>query len=423
MLRTSKRVRVNKSALAAAILGAMAAAAPFSAALAQQDKEVQRAEQATQQQSQQTFSTGGMRWAFKPYVESEAGYDSNPDNSFDEDGTSLLKLEAGFKATAETESEFYKLAVRGRFIDYHDLPEDIRHRADFRASLDTTIVLSKSETLYAGTYFLRDLISLARADIGNSYLEYALKKDDFRVKLQAKSHVEHNFDNDSQLAGESFDNFSVSRARAFDYARSDGQINVLTFTRSWLQPFAIFDYGNINYYNQVAGASIDRDANEFYAIGGIRLQPASNFRIDAGYRYNYRDMDDQNFSQEEKGYIDLNVFWKPIDTLKVTGIVERHFDEPSSSFGIVEDVKSYGTVVDWDFARDWRLTATGFYDREETVGVDRLDKKYTGTLAVTHYTSQNMEVFLSTLFKHVEEDFTGDSYNRYKVGAGVRLKF
>lgn len=364
-----------------------------------------------------------MRFAFKPYVEVEGGYDSNPDNFFDEEGSSLLKLEAGFKATAETASEFYKLAVRGRFIDYNDLPEDIRHRSDLRASFDSTIVLSESETLYTGTYFLRDLISLARADIGHSYVEYALKKDDYRIKIESKSHVEHNFDNDAQRAGESFDDFSVSRARAFDFHRSDASINVLTFTRSVLQPFAIFDYGNINYYNQQAGASIDRDANEFYAIGGVRLQPASNFRIDVGYRYNNRDMDDRNFSSDQNGFIDINMFWKPIDTLKITGIVERHYDEPSASFGIVEDVKSYGTVIDWDLAQDWRLTATGFYDREDTIGDDRLDKKYTATLAVTYYANPNTEWFLSTLFKHVDEEFSGDSYDRYKIGAGARLKF
>lgn len=410
--------------LAAALFCGLAAVVPFSNAHAQQqDKEVQRAEQASQAQSQPSFSAGGMRLAFKPYVEAEAGYDSNPDNFFEEDGSALLKLEAGFKLTAETASEFYKLAVRGRFIDYHDLPEDIRHRSDLRVSFDSTIVLSESETLYTGTNFLRDLISLARADIGHSYTDYVLKKEDFRIKVGTKSHVEHNFDNDEQRADETFDDFSVSRAKAFDFYRSDVSINVLTFTQSWLQPFAIFDYGNINYYNQQAGASIDRDANEFYAIAGVRLQPANNFRIDVGYRYNNRDMDDRNFSREENGFVDINMFWKPIDSLKITGIVERHFDEPSASFGVVEDVKTYGAIVDWDFAQDWRLTATGFHDREDTIGDDRLDKKYTATLAITYYQNQNMEWFLSTLFKHVDEEFTGDSYDRYKIGAGAKLKF
>lgn len=389
---------------------------------AQQDKEVQRAEQAVQDTSPASYSSGGTRFQFKPYVETEGGHDSNPDNLFDEDASAFVKIETGLKATAETPTEFYKLTLRGRFIDYSELPEDIRHRTDFKAALDTEFVLSDQETLSAGTYFLRDLISLARADIYHSYLEYALRAQNYRIKVGAKSHVERNFDDEEQ-GSDSFDDFSVSRAQAFDFSRSDGQVNILTFTQSIVQPFAILNYGNIDYYNQVEGVSIDRTSNEFYAIGGIRLQPNKSFRFDLGYRFNDRDIDNNTFSHEQNGYLDINMFWKPFEALKITGVVERHFDEPSTSFGIVEDVKTYGMTFDWDLAEKWRLTGTSYYDREETVGDDRLDKKFTATMALTYYATDNLEVFLSTLAKHVEEEFSGDSYDRYKVGAGARFKF
>ena len=391
-------------------------------ASAQQDKEVQRAEQAVQQQSPSSFYSGGTRFQFKPYVETEGGHDTNPDNLFDKDGSAFVKLETGLKATAETASEYYKLTLRGRFIDYPGLPGDIEHRTDFKAGLDTEFVLSDNETLSAGTYFLRDLISLARADIYHSYLEYALRAQNYRIKVGAKSHVEHNFDDEVQ-GNDTFDDFSVSRAKAFDYARSEGQLNVLTFTQSWMQPFAILDYADIDYYNQVEGASIDRTSREFYGIGGLRFQPDKNFRIDVGYRYNDRDMDDDNFTHERNGFVDVNLFWRPFDGLKITGVVERHFDEPSASFGVVEDVKTYGATFEWDLAEKWQLTGTGFFDREETIGDDRLDKKFTATMALTYFASDNLELFLSTLAKHVEEEVSGDSYDRYKAGAGARFKF
>lgn len=388
----------------------------------QQDKEVQRAEQATQAPSPVSFYSGGTRVQFKPYVETEGGYDSNPDNLFEEDGSAFVKLEGGLKATAETATEYYRLALRGRFIDYSDLAEDIRHRTDFRAEIDTVLSLSDQETLSAGTYFLRDLISLDRADIYHSYLEYALRQQSYRIKVGARSHVEHNFDDDVQ-GSDSFDDFSVSRAKAFDFARTDAQLNVITLTQSQWQPFAIFDHANIDYFNQVEGASINRTSNEFYVIGGVRYQPSRDFRVDVGYRYNDRDIEDKTFTHERNGFLDINMFWKPFDALKITGLVERHFDEPDTSFGIVEDVKTYGMVVDWDLAEQWRLTGTGYYDREDTIGDDRLEDKYTATMALTYYAADNIELFLSTLAKHVDEKFSGDSYDRYKAGAGARFKF
>ena len=161
-----------------------------------------------------------------------------------------MKLEGGLKASAETANQYYGLTLKGRFIDFMDFEKEIQHRTDFKAAVDTSFNLSETSTLKAGTYFFRDLISLARADIYHSYLEYALRMQDWRLKALAKSHVEHNFDDEEQN-DDDFDDFSVSRAKAFDYSRSDGQVSLITFTRHWLQPFVIYDYANIDYYNQV----------------------------------------------------------------------------------------------------------------------------------------------------------------------------
>ena len=395
---------------------------PSTGALAaDKNKDIERAEQATQKTQDGGPFTSGTGFQFRPYIEAEGGYDSNPDNLFNQDESSFLKVEGGFKAIYETSREYYRLDVKGRYIRFEDLDEDIRDRNDFKAALETSYILSSTETLSTGSYFLRDFISLARADIYHSYAEYALRQDNWRINLQGKTHVESN--DDDAGAGDGTDDFNVSRGKAFDFARTDGQVNVLTFTQQWLQPFAILDYANIDYYNQISGASIDRSATEFYGIAGVRIQTAKNFRIDVGYRYNNRDIEDQIFGREVNGYFDINAFWKPIDTLRFTGIIERHFDEPGSSFGIVEDVKTYGVTFDWDLAEKWRLTGTGYYDREDVVGEDRLDKKFTSTLALSYYPNDNTELFLSGLAKWVEEEFSGDSYDRYKIGAGARLKF
>lgn len=408
-------------AAVAAVLTMLGTAVPALAV----DEDEERAAAATEQKDTSPGSAveiGGVSYRWRPYIETEGGYDSNPDNLFSEDGTSFLKLEGGLKASAETANQYYGLTLKGRFIDFMDLDEDIQHRTDFKAAVDTSFNLSETQTLRAGSYFLRDLISLARADIYHSYLDYALRTQDYRLRFEVKSHIEHNFDDEEQ-GDLSFDDFSVSRAKAFDFARTDGQMSLLTFTRFWLQPFVIYNLANSDYYNQVSGVSIDRNADEQYGIAGARLQFDKTFRIDVGYRINDRDFDDQTFREFTTDYIDVNVFWQPVDTVRITAIVERFFDEASTSFGLADDVKSHGVTLEWQFSPKWRLAGTTYYDIEDSIGEDILYKKLTSTLSITYDANDNLEVFLSTLGKWVEEEDSGDTYDRYKAGLGARLKF
>ncbi len=391
---------------------------------AKADDEEMRAAAATAAQAKGPgFSSqwGDFSVTWKPYVETEAGLDTNPDNLFDQDGSGFVKLETGMRATMERAKEFYALTLKGRFIDFRDLEWD-QHRPDFKAALDTSFTLSQTETLTAGTYFLRDLISLAAADIYHSYVEYAVRTDTFRIRLTGKNHTEHNFDNREEWA-EIFDGFEILSPQAFDYARSDGKLSVLTFTQGMLQPFLIYDFGHIDYYSQRRTASLDRDATEHFGIGGLRFQPDPNFRVDVGYRLNTRDFEDRKTTHKRTDFVDINVFWQPVATLRVTGVVERYFDEATTAFGIADDVKTYGTTFEWDLDPKWRATGTAYYDRVTPVGDTLSFDKVTTTASVTHYWDKNIELFVSGLAKWVDEDSTGESYDRYKIGTGVRVNF
>ncbi len=392
------------------------------------DEEVRAAAALAKNQPQQSgpgfvWQRGGSKYTWKPYVETEAGVDTNPDNSFNEDGTGFVKLESGMKATLEHAKEYYALTLKGRFLDYHQLEfDDEHHRKDFKAALDTKFTLSDTDSIGAGSYFLRDLISPARADIVHSYLDYARRTDDYRVKVLGKNHTEHNFDNDVQ-GTRKFDDFAVTRAKAFDYSRSDAQVNVLTFTRNMLQPFLIYDFGYIDFYNQVEGASIDRDATEHFGVAGVRFQLDKNFRIDAGYRRNFREFDDPVITSDDNGFIDVNMFWQPFDNLQLTAVIERFYDELTSSFGVVDDVKSYGATFDWTFMPRWRLTGTTYFDDETALGDTIHYHKLTSTMSLTHDVNDHLELFVSGLSKWVDETVSDDNYERFKVGTGARWKF
>jgi hypothetical protein len=369
-----------------------------------------------------TYQSGASTLRIKPYIETESGYDSNTDNLFDEDPSAFIKLEGGIITSLDRPNESYVLSLKGRFIDFLDFDADIAQRTDFRAAFDATIKLSDTETLTSGLYFLRDLISPARADIYHSFTEYAYRTSTYRIKVLGKNHLESNFDNDAQ-GTDTFDAFSVSRAKAFDYLRSDGQLSALIFTQGIVQPFAIYDFGNVNYYNQLSGASIDRDATENFGIAGVRFQPDKNFRIDVGYRLNDRNFSGVAVQHDTNSYLDINMFWQPVEAVKITGVVERFYDEATSAFGFVDDVKSYGMTVDWTMAPKWRMAGSAYYNREEAIGDAVVENKVITTLSVTYDVNDHLEVFTSALGKWVEEDFSGDSYDRYKIGLGARLKY
>lgn len=420
--QSSCRYKVARIAAAAGIAVTTLAVSPAQA----DDEEVRAAAALAQNQVQKTGAgfvrqVGDATYAWRPYIETETGVDTNPDNSFDPDGSTFIKVESGMKATLERAKEYYALALKGRFIDFMQLEED-QQRSDFKAAIDTRFTLNSNETVSAGSYYLHDLISLARADIFHSYMEYALRTDDYRVRFLGKNHTELNLVNDQQ-GTEDFDDFIVSRSKAFDYSRSDAQVNVLTFTRFMLQPFMIYDFGHIDFTNQFAGASIDRDATEHFGIAGIRFQLSRDFRVDVGYRHNFRDFGDATFTKTDNGFIDVNVFWQPSKDLRITGVIERYFDEATSSFGLVDDVKSYGMTFDWNFEPQWRLAGTVYFDDETPVGDTLHYHKLTTTMSLSYDVNDHLELFVSGLGKWVEEQVADESYQRFKIGSGARIRF
>ena len=367
-------------------------------------------------------SVPGTSVTYKTYIEGEGGYDTNPDGLFQKIESPFEKIEGGLRVTAKAPQQSYELFLKAREVHFDNLERE--NRWDLKVGLDTSFDVTGKARLNFGSYFLRDFFSFDKVDILQSYGEYALREDNYRVKLEAKSHVERNIGDDVFLPGDVLDDFNVSKGEAFDYARTDGKISGIIFTKSMLQPFAIYDFGNVSYYNQVAGASIDRDANEQFAVAGVRVELDKTFRVDIGGRYNHRDFEDINVVRHfDKGFIDINAYWQPTDAFKATLTVERFLKEPSTSFGLADDVRSIGATADWKFDEKWRLNLAGYYDRVEAIGDDRRYNKFTTTASITYEPTSSMEIFLSGLAKWVDEEVTGRSYSRFKIGSGVRYKF
>jgi hypothetical protein len=362
----------------------------------------------------------GTSIVYKTYIEGEGGYDSNPDGLFRKVASPFEKIEGGLRVTAKQPNETYELFLKAREVHFDDL--DIENRWDFKVGVDTTFDIGSNQRLAFGTYYLRDFFVIDRAEIGHSYGEYVLKEPDYKIKIEGRSHIEHNL-TDTIQGNQSIDDFTVSKSSAFDYSRIDGRISAIGFTKSMVQPFAIFDFGNIDYYNQEPGASINRNSQEEFVVAGLRFDFDKTLRVDVGGRYNHREFDDTFVRPKDNGFVDINAYWQPVEAFKATLVIERYFKEPSTSFGVADDVRTVGLTADWQMDKQWRLSLGGYYDRINAVGDDLRYNKYTATASLTYEVSSSAEIFLSALGKWVDEEFFDDSYNRYKIGSGVRIKF
>jgi hypothetical protein len=194
-------------------------------------------------------------------------------------------------------------------------------------------------------------------------------------------------------------------------------------TKAMFQPFMIYNFGDVNYYNQVAGASINRDARDQFGVAGVRIEFDKTFRVDVAGRINHREFDDVDITRFTRGFVDINAYWQPTNSFKATLVIERFIKEPATSFGLADDDRAVGLTADWQIDPKWRMSWAGYYDRIEAIGDDVRYNKYSTLLSLTYEPTKNYEIFVSGLGKWVTEEVSGDSYSRYKIGSGVRFKF
>lgn len=367
------------------------------------------------------ISVPGTTVKYNTYIEGEGGYDSNPDSLFRQAGSPFERVEGSFKVTSTTATETYDFTLKGRDIQFNDL--DDSNRWDAKATINGSLVVGQGQKLSLGTYYLRDFVALDKLEVVHSYGEYAVTGDDYRVRLETRSHIEHNLGEDVRGLKQIQDDFDVSRGAAFDYSRTDGRVSAIAMTKAMLQPFMIYNFGGLDYFNQASGASIDRSARDQFAIAGLRFEFDKTLRVDVGGRVNHRDFDDKAISTFTRGFVDINAHWQPTQAFKATLVIERFLREPTTSFGLADDVRSVALTAEYRIDPLWRINAAGYYDRVEAVGDDFRYNKYSTTMSLTYEPNKSYEIFVSGIAKWVTEEVSGESYTRFKIGSGVRFNF
>lgn len=354
------------------------------------------------------------------YVGVEGGYDSNLDNRVIRTGSAYEMLQAGLNGNFKvTEQESYSLSLRARNYWYNDL--NLSDRYDVDAAVGARYDFSNETSLKVGTSWVRDAITVYRTDIFKSYADLVHETVETRLRLKFDSRTELSFA-DQKPGTLDPDVFSVTRNKAFDFTKNGGTASLLIFRKQFLAPFIIGNATNIDYFNQDPNPAIDRNANEYWGVAGVRVTLSPSLYVDAGARANRRDFDDLLFRHFSSSSFDARMNWKVSNDLTLNAVFERVIREPTTSFGLADDVKTYEVRLDYK-SGPWTLYAKAFLDEMRPIGDNFNFKKYNWGLGVINALNQSTDIYADYSGKYAKDSISGDSYTRNSAGAGIKIKF
>jgi Putative beta-barrel porin 2 len=346
------------------------------------------------------------------FAATEAGFDSNLDNLFVPHGSPFELMQFGASgAYKPTDSSAYSFYASGRDFWYNDLAQPQRYDVD--AAVGARYDLSSNTALKLGMSYYKDAISLDQFDIYKGFADLVNEGESYRLRLKLDSRTEVST-NESPFFG--------IRDKDFDFTKNGATASLLMMRNMMIAPFIIGNYTNIDYFNQLANASIDRTAREFWGTAGARFTFNPGFFVDLGARYNHRDFADQAISQFSSTFYDARLTWRINDGLTLNGVVERQIKEPTTSLGLADDVTTY--EVGFDQRIDlWTIRGRAFLEHVEPIGDAFNFYRYNWFLGLGYQLSKNAELFAEYLGRHVTENINDAAFERTRVGAGIRVSF
>lgn len=358
---------------------------------------------------------------YLPYAEIGGGYDSNLDGRVLEQGSHFVKAEAGLRIDRKTADSAYSARARVRKYEYEQL--DVPHRWDLDAALGAEFFLSPLSSLKFGTSYYRDKIALDAVDIYSSFADYQVRSDSYKARLKLLSSTQLATNDTLDPATTDPDVFDVARGRAFDHTRNGGEVSVLLFPKSIVAPFVFAGAFDVNYFHQAPNPSIDRNANYFFGVAGLRFNLTPSFFVDLGVRRNERFFEDVDVSHFDATAFDARLEWRVDATLKVKGVIERDVRETTASFGLADDAMKYRVTLEKKLGDKLFVIADAYFDDVRPIGDNIHYRKYTAKLTGSYKATPNLEYYVEGLARQVQELNFNSEYSRLRLEAGARLKF
>ena len=359
---------------------------------------------------------------FSPTMTMESGHSSNPDELFANAKGSLYGLTNGTAVIGFLNSTgATTLTFRGTLLQYDG---DIANssRWDAGLALDNAYAIATNTVATFGAYYLRDEIAFVPSDNEGAYGQLAYKDADFetfgRLKLDQIGYL-------GRVSSTTADPIALLFAQPsqFDVQRVEGVSGFIFGPQARIGFYGELGGANLDYYSQAVENLLDRDATELWATGGLRFNLHPSLVVDAGWRVNARQVEDRQVDDPSTSYFDGKVTWTPVANLSFVAEVDRAFVEPVSSVAVAGDKIHYGASVVYQARPDLEIAANLRHDQIEQIG-DDLDYHETElSLSVAYQWNEKATIYGLIGNEHVEEQVTGQSYDRLQVGAGTKIRF
>ena len=383
--------------------------------LAAQERE--RQAQPSPQPAPETSGAGG---GVQFFAATQAGFDSNLDNRFLSRSSPFEMLQLGTSGSYKpTDSSAYSFYLSSRDFWYNNL--DVSQRYDIDAAVGARYDFSPTTALKIGSSYYKDAISLDRYDYYKGFADLVNEGEIYRLRVKLDSLTE--VSTNELLSGTVAPNiFAVANNKAFDFTKNGATASLLMMQKQMVAPFIVGNFADVDYFEQVANPSINRTAWEYWTTAGARVTFSPDFSVDLGARYNHRNFDDLIFTQFSSAYPDIRFTWHAYDGWTVRGIAERQIVEPTTSFGLADDLTTYELDFDKRFDQ-WTFSGRAFLNHVKPIGDPFNYYKYNWFVGLGYDIDKNTKLFAEYYGRWVTEKVSDLAYERTRVGAGVRVSF
>ena len=277
--------------------------------------------------------------------------------------------------------------------------------------------------LSAGGLLNQDEIDFISERIGGAYVEGTYQNKTITSFIRAR-YLDVAYLNDPQLpTGLPVSLIPFFRGSAFDARRNEVSAGILYGNNKWLAPYAEFAAADVNYHRQPNEAVIDRDSEDYYGKGGLRITPSPFLQADIGWRWNWRELEDPGIRAYNSDYFDASLTWRPSPYFSLTGAIDRTIGEPSASFSRLADIKAYSLGLTYLPVERWSYKILAKRENIDEIGDVPLIRRRRLTSEVSYTISPFAQFYTNFYYEHVNEDRSDLSYDRYKMSLGTRFIF
>ncbi|MGA8170002.1 MAG: outer membrane beta-barrel protein [Methylocystis sp.] len=370
-----------------------------------------------------------------PFVETSAGYDSNPDRLSSSStptptGSKLLRTDAGFKLRSDWARDDFQADLRLGYVDYLDYEQASRpdgvgnFTGRYDVTRDTAIDVLGHFTLDTQrpdapaissglpnvTVTNRPIIFSAGVGAGATQkfnrLEVSLRGTFDRTIYENATYSDGSILN---LASTDYNDYGVTGRVAYDVSPS-------------FKPFAEGTYDSRVHDALIDPYGYDRDSTGFAARGGAEVKITDLLRGQAAGGYAERDYQDVRLPQLHGPTIDASLIYTPtpLTTLTLRGATALNETTLPGASGAIS--RSINVELAHDLFRNLTLTAVGGYSNNQYQGVSLVENAYTAGVKLDYKITRSFLVRASYSREHLSSNTTGDDYTANVFLVGLRFQ-